>query len=198
MRGGRTGRMLGRRFARQDANQAGGRTPVEKIRQGEPITWSEAARVLTEGRVERPLGWDWYAWNWFVSLLPTAVICLMAMQGRKMMEENRKEKASAVESRMVAEEEVRHSGLKSMQERMDFLEQQFASLRALLEGTRSMPSVTESPTTSRSMPGPQETEHAEVPPDGTNPSTKRGRKDARNLLDWIFLRRVDRRSESPD
>lgn len=115
-----------------------------------------------------------------------------------MMEENRKEKASAVESRMVAEEEVRHSGLKSMQERMDFLEQQFASLRALLEGTRSMPSVTESPTTSRSMPGPQETEHAEVPPDGTNPSTKRGRKDARNLLDWIFLRRVDRRSESPD
>lgn len=188
MRGSASVRLLRRRFARHVTNPSDGTTPVDKIRRGESITWSEAARVLTEGRVERPRGWDWHAWNWFVSLLPTAVICLMAAKGRKMMEEEQNAKATTVDTTAVDEEEMRHGGLERVQERIDSLERQFVHLHALVEESRRTVEPAEALTSRTPTSGTQDAAGTPLDVSSLQPSTQVAREEPRNLMEWINRR----------
>mmetsp|Transcript_5355 Transcript_5355/g.18930 ORF Transcript_5355/g.18930 Transcript_5355/m.18930 type:complete len:235 (-) Transcript_5355:453-1157(-) len=189
MRGGASGRLLRRRFVRHVKNPSDGTTPVEKIRRGESITWSEAARVLTEGRVERPLGWDWYAWNWFVSLIPTAVICLMAAKGRRMMEEDRTAKTTTVETTTDDEEEMRRDGLERVQERIDSLERQFAHLHALVEESRRTIKPAEALTSRTPISRTQDAARTALDVSSFQPSTNVAGEEPRSLLEWLHQRR---------
>lgn len=188
MRGVASGRLLRRRFVRHVKNPSDDTKPVEKIRRGESISWSEAARVLTEGRVERPLGWDWHAWNWFVSLLPTAVVCLMAAKGRRMMEEDRTAKTTTVETTTDDEEEMRHDGLERVQGRIDSLERQFANLHTLVVESRRTIEPADALTNHTPTSGTQDAARMPLDVSGFQPSTNVSREEPRNLLEWIYQR----------